>query len=91
MSGPRLIEMAGPERVRSLMHAPNAVVSLVRKTRAIAAIELLSYGDDSRRKPAQDNPQKLSVVTETDDNPRGVWMLKHLLLVDIRRERGSCH
>jgi hypothetical protein len=48
VSGPRLIEMAGLERVLALLEARNAVPVRVRKTKAIAAIQLLAYGDDTR-------------------------------------------
>src|SRR6516225_5083357 len=36
VSGPRLLEMAGLERVLALLEAPNAVSVRVRKTQAIA-------------------------------------------------------
>jgi hypothetical protein len=48
MAGPRLIEFAGPERVRRLAAAPNAKVIHKHKTKEIVAIMLEPYGDDSR-------------------------------------------
>jgi hypothetical protein len=80
-SGPRLLEMASLERVLVLLEAPNAVPVRVRKTQAIAAIEILAYGDDERLLPRSDNPQALSHDAETDENPRGVWALKKLPLI----------
>jgi hypothetical protein len=78
VSGPRLLEMAGMERVLALLEAPNAVPVRVRKTKAIAAIQLVAYGDDTRLRPRCGNPQALSHTGETDENPRGVWTLKKL-------------
>jgi hypothetical protein len=39
-AGPRIVEIAGPERVRQLLAAPNAVAVRKRKTGAIVAIQL---------------------------------------------------
>jgi hypothetical protein len=78
MAGPRLIEFAGPERVRRLLPAPNAVAVRKRKTKAIVAIVLESYGDDSRLDTRNGNPQKLSHNSETAENPRRVWTFKKL-------------
>jgi hypothetical protein len=47
-AGLRLIEFAGPERVRRLLMAPNARVSRKRKTQEVVCIVLEPYGDDSR-------------------------------------------
>jgi hypothetical protein len=46
--------------------------------KAIAAIEIVTCGDDSRLRPRSGNPQALSHDSETDENPRGVWMFKKL-------------
>jgi hypothetical protein len=73
--------MAGLERVLALLEAPNAVPVRVRKTQAIAAIELLNYGDDTRLQSRYGNPQALVHTAETDENPRGVWVLKKLQLI----------
>ena len=70
--------MAGPERVLALLAAPNAKPVVVHKTKAIAAIELLNYGDDARLQPRCGNPQALSHTGETDENPQGVWTFKKL-------------
>ena len=77
-SGPRIVEFAGPERVRYLLLAPNAKVVRRRKTQAIVAIVLEPYGDDHRLRQRAGNPQKLSHLSETPENPRGVWTFKRL-------------
>jgi hypothetical protein len=77
-SGPRLIEFAGPERVRRLLQAPNARVIRKHKTQAIVAIVLEPYGDDSRVHTRAGDPQKLSHNAETAENPRRVWTFKKL-------------
>ena len=79
-SGSNLIEMAGPERVHSLLTAVNASPVYVRRTGAIAAIELLNYGEDFRTPSAFHNPFKFSFKAETNDNPRNVWCFKHLII-----------
>lgn len=81
-SGSNLIEMAGPERVHSLLTAVNASPVYVRRTGAIAAIELQNYGEDFRIPGAFNNPFKFSFNAETNDNPRNVWCLKRLSLVE---------
>jgi hypothetical protein len=70
--------MAGLERVLALLAAPNAVPVRARKTKAIAAIQLLEFGNDERLSPRYDNPQALSHDAETDENPRRVWTFKTL-------------
>jgi hypothetical protein len=78
--GSLVIEMAGPARVKRLLRARNAKpVFTARKT--IGAVELLNYGDDSRIKPSDSDPQTLSIKSETDVNPQNVWMLKPLKLI----------
>jgi hypothetical protein len=52
-----------------------------RKTKAIAVIQLLAHGDDTRLRSRCGNPQALSHTAETDENPRGVWALKKLQLI----------
>ena len=49
MAGPRLIEFAGPERVRRLAAAPNAKVIRKHKTKEIVAIILEPYGGEILR------------------------------------------
>jgi hypothetical protein len=73
--------MAGLERVLALLEAPNAKPVVAHKTKAIAAIELLNYGDDTRLQSRYGNPQALSHDAETDENPRGVWTFKKLRLI----------
>jgi hypothetical protein len=70
--------MAGLERVLAPLTAPNAVPVRAHKTKAIAAIQLLPHGDDTRLRPRSGNPQALSHDAETDDNPQGVWAFKKL-------------
>jgi hypothetical protein len=77
-SGPRLIEFAGPERVRCLLQAPNARIVRKRKTQAIVAIVLEPYGDDSSVHERNGNPQRLSHNAETAENPNRVWTFKKL-------------
>jgi hypothetical protein len=42
----------------------------------------LPDGDDERLSPRYGNPQALSHDAETDGNPRGVWALKTLQLIE---------
>ena len=77
-AGPRIVEIAGPERVRQLLAAPNAVAVRKRKTGAIVAIQLLEWGDDSRLHTRDGNPRKLSHCHETPENPPRVWTFKRL-------------
>ena len=77
-AGPRIVEIAGPERVRRLLSAPNVKIIRKRKTGAIVAIQLLEYGDDSRLHTRDGNPQKLSHCHETPENPPRVWAFKRL-------------
>jgi hypothetical protein len=76
-AGSIVIEMAGPERVRKLLLAPNAAPVYTRR-RAIGAIEILACGDDSAVRPRTGNPQKFAIRAETDENPKNVWTLKRL-------------
>ena len=77
-AGPRIVEIAGPERVRQLLAAPNAVAVRKRKTGAILAIQLLDFGDNLRIPSKYGNPQRLSHNAETPENPSRVWALKRL-------------
>jgi hypothetical protein len=77
-SDPMLIEFAGPERVRFLLGAPNARIVRKRKTRAIVAMVLEPYGDDSRVHEHNGNPQRLSHNHETTENPPRMWTFKKL-------------
>jgi hypothetical protein len=77
-AGPRIVEIAGPERVRQLLAAPNAVAVRKRKTGAVVAIQLLEWGDDFRLHTCDGNPRKLSHCHETPDNPPRVWTFKRL-------------
>jgi hypothetical protein len=77
-AGPRIVEIAGPERVRQLLSAPNVKIIRKRKTGAIVAIQLLDFGDNLRVTARYGNPQKLSHNAETPENPRRVWTLKRL-------------
>ena len=77
-AGPRIVEIAGPERVRQLLAAPNAVAVRKRKTGAIVAIQLLDFGDNLRIPSKYGNPQRLSHNAETPENPPRVWTFKRL-------------
>jgi hypothetical protein len=77
-AGPRLVEMAGPQRVQALLRAPN-VRPVLRRKRAIVELQILGYGDDWNVPFKWGNPQKLSTCLEAEDNPRGVWKLKRLV------------
>jgi hypothetical protein len=77
-AGPRIIEIAGPERVLQLLTAPNAVAVRKLKTGAIVAIELREWGDDLRLHARDGNPQKLSHCHETPENPPRVWTFKSM-------------
>jgi len=79
-AGPRCIEYAGPERLRRLLQAPNAVPVIQRKTRTVVRVELQQHGDDSRLPSARGNDQTYTYRSEDDRNPRGVWALKRLYL-----------
>jgi hypothetical protein len=76
--GPRLLELAGPERVRELLKAPNVKPIIRKKTGAIVVLELLPHGDDSRLQSRYGNPQALSHDSETDEKPQGCWTFKKL-------------
>ena len=76
--GPRIIEFAGPERVRRLLAAPNVKIIRKHKTGAIVELQLLEFGDDARLAPRDGNPQKLSHDSETAENPPRVWTFKKL-------------
>ena len=73
-AGPRLVEMADPQRLEVLMRAPN--VKVLRYRRMVVEVQLLNFGDSSRVPPKLGNPQKLSTQLEADDNPAGVWKFK---------------
>lgn len=76
-AGPRLVEMADPQRVEFLLRAPNVHV-IRRHKRTIVEIQLLDHGDASRVPPKWGNPQKLSTNLESEDNARGAWKFKNL-------------
>jgi hypothetical protein len=78
MSGPRCIELADAARVKHLAKAPN--VELIRRRRdgRVVEIHLLEFGDDSRKRARNSNPQAYSHHAETEDNPSNTWTLKRL-------------
>jgi hypothetical protein len=75
-SGPRLLEMADPQRAEALMRSAN--VKALRYKRTIVELQILDYGDSSRVPAKWGNPQKLSTDFESDDNPARVWKLKQI-------------
>ena len=74
-AGPRLLEMADPQRVGVLLLAPN-VRPILRHKKTLVELQIEDYGDSSRIPPKWGKPQKLSTDFEADDNPHGVWKLK---------------
>lgn len=77
MAGPRLVEMADPQRVEALLRARN-VIAVRRHKRNIVELQLCDFGDSARIPPKWGKPQKLSTSLECDDNPHGVWKFKRL-------------
>jgi hypothetical protein len=74
-----LIEMAGPERVQSLLRGAN--VRILRYKHTIVELQLLDYGRTESRIPSRwGNPQKLSTNLATAENPLRVWKFKRLPL-----------
>jgi hypothetical protein len=60
MSGPRMIERAGPERVRRLLLAAKVQIVRRHKDKRIVELQLLNYADDSRVPAKWGNPLRLS-------------------------------
>lgn len=85
-AGPRLLEMADPQRVEALMRAPN-VIAIRRHKRNIVELQIVDYGDSSRIPPKWGRPQKLTTNLEADDNPARVWKFKRLHLGEITTGR----
>jgi len=79
MAGSRCIELAGPERVRSLLAGSNVEPVRKRKTREIVEIQVLSFGDDERKKSRHKSSRTLSTDRERYDNPPRVWCLKRVI------------
>jgi hypothetical protein len=75
MAGPRLLEMADPQRVEVLLLAPN-VRPILRHKKTLVELQIEDYGDSSRIPPKWGKPQKLSTDFEADDNPPTVWKFK---------------
>jgi hypothetical protein len=75
MAGPRLLEMADPQRVEVLLLAPN-VRPILRHKKTLVELQIEDYGDSSRIPPKWGKPQKLSTNLEGDDNPPTVWKFK---------------
>lgn len=78
MSGCRGLELADPSRVRQLAKAPNARLIRRRRDGKVVEIQLSAAGDDSARPERHTNPRRYSYDHETDENPSGVWTLKHI-------------
>ena len=76
-AGPRLLEMADPQRVRVLLLAPN-VRPILRHKRTLVELQVEDHGDSSRIPPKWGKPHKLSTNLEADDNPHGVWKFKRI-------------
>lgn len=82
-AGPRLLEMADPQRAEALMRAPNVRALMYRRT--VVELQILDYGDSARVPPKWGKPQKLSTNLEADDNPRGAWKFKSLPVIRTGR------
>jgi hypothetical protein len=82
MSGGAVIEIVDPQRARQILRAPNAIPIASTPRKLIAAIELVDHGADWRIRSRWNNPQKLVLRSETDENPANVWTLKRLQLMD---------
>jgi hypothetical protein len=82
MSGGALIEIVDPQRARVILRAPNAIPMTPTRQHLIAAIELVDYGADWRIRSRWNNPQKLVLRSETDENPANVWTFKRLQSMD---------
>jgi hypothetical protein len=68
MSGPRVLERAGPERVRQLLLAPNCkAIRRGGKRGPLVEIQLCDFGNDARIRSKRGNPLKLSHDHETAD------------------------
>lgn len=76
-AGPRLLELADPQRVQVLLRAPN-VRAILRHKKTLVELQVMDHGDSSRIAPRWGNPQKLSHNSETPTNVQGVWELKRL-------------
>jgi hypothetical protein len=82
-AGPRLVEMADPQRAEVLMRAPN--VRALRYRHTIVELQILDYGDSSRVPAKWGNAQKLSTDLESDDNPARVWKFKSSPVLTVAR------
>jgi hypothetical protein len=78
-SSARVIELADQVRAERLATGAN-VDKVVRRRRdkKIVRIELKSVSDDSRLEIHRGNPRSYSHDHETEQNPRGVWMMRRL-------------
>jgi hypothetical protein len=74
----RCIEIADAQRARRLALAPNATAVRRRKDGAICEIHLRGVADDSGHEVNRGNPRRYSTDRATENNPHGVWKLRHL-------------
>jgi len=83
-AGPRLLEFATGRRLQQLVEAPNAEVVVRRRDQVIVQINLAEAGDDSDWQPEHPraNPRRYAHDHENEQNPRGVWTLRHLQAAD---------
>ena len=79
LSGERVIELAGRERVACLLNGSN--VRAIRgghKKRQIVALEILDFGDNHREKSRGASASKYTHDNENDDNPPRVITFRYL-------------
>jgi hypothetical protein len=77
MSGLRCIELADEARAARLVKASNVYAVRRRRDGKVVEIQVMDAGGD-RDGPHRGNPRRYSYDHESDQNPRGVWTLKHL-------------
>jgi hypothetical protein len=74
----QVIELADEQRARQLAKGQNARWVKARKSGRKIGIHLDNYGASFTVPAKNGNPRRYSHDNQTDDNPAGVWTLKHL-------------
>jgi hypothetical protein len=74
------VDIADESRARRLALAPNATCIRRRKDKRLMEIHLRSFGNDCNWQPERPkgNPRRYSHSHGQEDNPNGVWKLRHL-------------
>jgi hypothetical protein len=78
MSGPRCLELAGPQRLLCLIKAPNVEVIRRRKDHKIVELQVHEFGNDSAIPSTGGNASTESYDHETETNPQNCWTLRGL-------------